>query len=109
VRALGLEHRCAIRAVDVGVAEVAGGSAHLLEVFAEQGRAALVEDGAEAVVLGCAGLTELVEPLTAALGVPVVEGVAAGVRLVESLLALGLSTSRVGSYAAPERLGPVAR
>ncbi|MDT7634767.1 MAG: allantoin racemase, partial [Pseudonocardiales bacterium] len=43
------------------------------------------------------------------LGVPVVEGVAAGVRLVESLLALGLSTSRVGSYAPPERLGPVAR
>jgi allantoin racemase len=109
VRALGLEHRCAIRAVDVGVAEVAGGSAHLLDVFAEQGRAALDEDGAEAVVLGCAGLTELVEPLTDALGVPVVEGVAAGVRLVESLLALGLSTSRVGSYAAPERLGPVAR
>ena len=108
VRALGLEHRCTIRAVDVAVAEVAGGSAHLLEVFAEQGRAALAEDGAEAVVLGCAGLTELVEPLTGALGVPVVEGVAAGVRLVESLLALGLSTSRVGSYAAPERLGPVA-
>ena len=34
-------------------------------------------------------------------GVPVVEGVSAAVRLVESLAALGLATSKVGGYAPP--------
>jgi allantoin racemase len=32
---------------------------------------------------------------------PVVDGVAAAVKLAESLVSLGLTTSRVGSYARP--------
>ena len=39
--------------------------------------------------------------LSAELGLPVVDGVAAAVKLAESLVALGLTTSRVGSYAEP--------
>ncbi|WP_326836693.1 aspartate/glutamate racemase family protein [Amycolatopsis rhabdoformis] len=57
--------------------------------------------GAEVLVLGCAGMTGLDRRLSAALGVPVVDGVAAAVRLAESLVALGLTTSRAGSYATP--------
>ncbi|MEV4602296.1 aspartate/glutamate racemase family protein [Amycolatopsis sp. NPDC049253] len=57
--------------------------------------------GAEVLVLGCAGMTGLDRRLSAALDVPVVDGVAAAVRLAESLVALGLTTSRAGSYAAP--------
>jgi allantoin racemase len=64
-------------------------------------------DAAEAIVLGCAGLSDLVAPLGAALGVPVIDGVAAAVTMVEGLLAQGLSTSRVSTYGAPERVGPV--
>ncbi|OLT19488.1 hydantoin racemase [Pseudonocardia sp. CNS-139] len=109
VRALGLDHRCAVRAVDEPVAAVAHGSLHLLEPFAAEARRALAEDAAEAVVLGCAGLTDLVAPLQDELGVPVVEGVAAAVTLAEGLLRQGLTTSRAATYAAPERLRPVAR
>lgn len=100
VRDLGLQHRCAVRAVDVAVAEVAGGSTHLLDLFVAEGRTALAED-AEVIVLGCAGLADLVRPLQAALGVPVVEGVAAAVTMAEGLLAQGLSTSRANTYALP--------
>ncbi len=39
--------------------------------------------------------------LSAALDVPVVDGVAVAARLAESLVALGLSTSKVRSYATP--------
>ena len=99
VRALGLGHRCVVRAVQVPVSEVAAGSAHLLELFADEGRRALREDAAEALVLGCAGLTELVEPLQDLLQVPVVEGVAAAVVQAEGLLAQHLSTSRASTYA----------
>jgi allantoin racemase len=107
LRDTGLAHRCTVRAIDVPVSDLADGSAQLLDTVAAEARSAMVDDAAEAVVLGCAGLSDLVAPLTAALGVPVIDGVAAAVTMVEGLLAQGLSTSRVSTYAAPERLGPV--
>ena len=53
---------------------------------------------AEAIILGCAGLQHLVEPLSLTLGVPVIEGVAAAVKLVEALLAMRLATSKRGAW-----------
>ncbi|HEY2557978.1 MAG TPA: aspartate/glutamate racemase family protein, partial [Diaminobutyricibacter sp.] len=99
VRSLGLEHRCTILAVDEPVAELAGGSLHLLDLFVAEGRAAIADHAAEAIVLGCAGLAELVGPLHAALGVPVIEGVAAAVTIAEGLVAQSLTTSRAGAWA----------
>ncbi|MFF6950622.1 aspartate/glutamate racemase family protein [Streptomyces iakyrus] len=57
--------------------------------------------GAEVLVLGCAGMTGLQRAVGEKLGLPVVDGVAAAVKLAESLVALGLTTSRVGSYSEP--------
>ncbi|MFB6845708.1 aspartate/glutamate racemase family protein [Streptomyces sp. NPDC056373] len=57
--------------------------------------------GAEVLVLGCAGMTGLQRVVGQKLGLPVVDGVAAAVRLAEALVAMGLTTSRVGSYAGP--------
>jgi allantoin racemase len=106
VRTVGLAHRCAVHAVDVPVSQVTGGSTHLLDLFVAEGRRALDGFGAEAIVLGCAGLTGLVDPLGEALGVPVIDGVLAAVTMVEGLLAQGLTTSRASTFAAPLRLGP---
>ena len=106
VRAVGLGHRCTVRAVDEPVAGVHRGSTHLLELFTSEGRETMQRDAAEAVILGCAGLNDLVDPLQEALGVPVVDGVLAAVTMVEGLLAQGLSTSRTSTFAPPERLGP---
>jgi allantoin racemase len=101
VRETGLHHRCAVRAVDVPVSDLDGGASHLLDLFTEQGRRAMAEDGAEALILGCAGLTDLVGPLTVALGMPVIDGVIAAVPMVEGLLAQGLTASRVNTWAHP--------
>lgn len=98
VRSLGLEHRCTVGAVDVAVHDLEAGSAHLVEIFAAQGRRA-IQEGAEAIVLGCAGLAELVDPLGQELGVPVVEGVAAAVGIAAALAAMGLATSRAATFA----------
>ncbi|MEU6606094.1 aspartate/glutamate racemase family protein [Streptomyces shenzhenensis] len=57
--------------------------------------------GAEVLVLGCAGMTGLPRLLGDKLGLPVVDGVGAAVKLAESLVSLGLTTSRAGSYARP--------
>jgi allantoin racemase len=101
VRALGLGHRCTVRAVDVAVADIESGAGPAYAAFAEEARTALAADGAEAVVLGCAGLTELVTALRSSLGVPVIDGVAAATVAVEGLLAQGITTSRASTFAEP--------
>ncbi len=106
VRSLGLGHRCAVRAVDVAVSQVHSGSGQLLELFIDEGRQAMARDDAEALILGCSGLADLVEPLQEALGIPVIEGVAAGVAMAQALLAQGLATSRANTRARPERRRP---
>ena len=62
---------------------------------------ALVEDGAEAIVLGCAGMTDLARDLEGKVGVPVLDGVACAVSLAESVVRLGLRTSKRRTYAPP--------
>jgi allantoin racemase len=61
----------------------------------------VAEDGAGAILLGCAGMADLVAEVQAAVPVPVIDGVAAAVKLVEALVALGLGTSKVGDLAYP--------
>ena len=94
VRRLGLGHRCTVRAVNEPVSAVAEGSLHLLELFVAECKRALTEDNAEAIVVGCAGLGDLVRPLQVALGVPVIEGVAAAVGIAEGLVAQGFGSSQ---------------
>ncbi len=100
VRALGLEPRCTVMAVDVPVAELVGGSTHLIGAFTEAARTAMTVDGPEAVVLGCAGLADLVGPLSRALEMPVIDGVAAAVGIANGLVAMGLNTSRANTFGA---------
>ncbi|WP_099022435.1 aspartate/glutamate racemase family protein [Mycolicibacterium palauense] len=100
IATLGLGHRCTVAAVDVAVGDLVDGSAHLLQAFTVAASASMERDGAEAVVLGCAGLAELARPLSERLSVPVIDGVAAGVGIAAGLVAMGLNTSRAGAFAA---------
>ena len=52
-------------------------------------------------MLGCAGMTDLARDLELKAGVPVLDGVACAVSLAESLVRLGLKTSKRKTYAAP--------
>ncbi|RFA06732.1 hydantoin racemase [Subtercola boreus] len=99
VRSLGLGHRCVVRAIDEPVTGIANGSLHLLDDFAAEGRRAVEQDDAGAIVLGCAGLADLVDPLGTLLGVPVVEGVAAAVTMAEGLVAQRLVRAGAGRVA----------
>ncbi|MFI6426901.1 aspartate/glutamate racemase family protein [Promicromonospora sp. NPDC050880] len=103
VRRYGYQDACvALHAADVPVLdlEVAGSAAreriaHLCE------RAVL--DGADTVVLGCAGMTDLCADLTRHTGVPVVDGVAAAVGLVSGMVRMGVGTSKRDEYRLPPR------
>ena len=49
-------------------------------------------------MLGCAGMADLAADLSARHDVPVVDGVAAAIKLAEGLAALKLSTSQSGPF-----------
>jgi allantoin racemase len=98
----GLDRRCArVRACEVPVLALddpASGARAKLSAEIER---AMAEEGAEAIVLGCAGMAELAASLARQHGLPVIDGVAAAVKLAEALVALGHVTSKRGPYARP--------
>lgn len=98
----GLAARCArVRASDVPVLALEEPGSGARALIAAEIRAALDTDRAEAIVLGCAGMADLAHSLSLDFGVPVVEGVAAAVKLAELLAGLGLVTAKTGLYAPP--------
>lgn len=97
----GLGHRCTVRAIDVAVLDLEHEAEAMLPALLAEARLALAHDHAEAIILGCAGLSDLVAPLEAQLGVPVIDGVLTGLKLAEGLVAAGLRTSKRSTYAAP--------
>jgi allantoin racemase len=100
MRSYGLATACAgVHACDVPVLDLDSPSARAR--VAKACVAARDADGCDVIVLGCAGMTGLAAALTGELGVPVVDGVAAAVKMVESLVALGLRTSKRDEYALP--------
>ena len=72
-----------------------------VHAIVEEARKAVEIDNAEVICLGCAGMAGLEEAITGALGVPVVDGIAAAVRLAEAVVGLGLRTSKISTYALP--------
>ncbi|KQY21888.1 hypothetical protein ASD16_14555 [Cellulomonas sp. Root485] len=89
----------AVRACEVPVLALEDPGARTRLV--DECRRAVQQDGADVVVLGCAGMAELCAVIADEIGVPVVDGVAAGTVLAQSLVALGLRSSVAGEYAPP--------
>lgn len=98
----GLKSRCArVRAAEVPVLRLEEPESSARRLIEQEIERALAEDGAEAIVLGCAGMTDLARDLERKAGVPVLDGVACAVNLAESLVRLGLKTSKRRTYATP--------
>jgi len=68
------------------------------EQYLSAARAAIDEDMAEVIVLGCAGLTGLDRRLEEQLGVPVLDGVVCALMIASGLVRYGVSTSNVRRY-----------
>ena len=100
VRRYGFAERASVTACNVAVLDLEKpGSGAEQKLEAEIARA--LEQGAEAVVLGCAGMADLAAAFSKKFAVPVIDGVAAAVKQAEALAGLKLTTSRRGSYAFP--------
>ena len=93
----GFTHHCAaLHAIDLPVLALEDGSGLAQEKVRQQCLQAKQQDGSGAIVLGCGGMATLARELTHELGMPVIDGVSAAVKMVEALVALGLGTSKHG-------------
>lgn len=98
----GFERRCrGIHGTDIAVLELEDPNSRGFERILGCAERALANDRSGAIVLGCAGMADLCHALQQRLGVPVIDGVGAAVKLAEALVTLGLGTSKRGDYAAP--------
>jgi allantoin racemase len=68
------------------------------EKIFQAAEAAVKEDNAEVLVLGCAGMTGMDKRLQEQLGVPVLDGVVCALIIASGLLKYGVSTSKKRRY-----------
>jgi allantoin racemase len=98
----GLDARCAsVRSSGLTVLQLEQDEELTVKTIIREAELAVRQDKAEVICLGCGGMAGLDEAVRAETGVPVVDGVTAAVKLAEGLVALGLSTSKVRTYAPP--------
>lgn len=104
VRKYGLQARCAsVRTTPLAVLDIDRDPDAANRTLIDEGRRAVEEDGAEAILLGCAGMGVLDDRrIQASLGVPVIDGVVAAVKLLEGLGDYPIGTSRVAAFKEPE-------
>ncbi|MDE1132697.1 MAG: aspartate/glutamate racemase family protein [Ascidiaceihabitans sp.] len=99
----GLGQKCArVRATDIPVLKLEEGDPATLTKIRTEIRAAIEQDNAEAIVLGCAGMADLMAELSGEFGLPIIDGVAAGITFAEALVNNGLRTSKKGAYLTAE-------
>jgi len=103
VRTVGMESRCAsIRCTNLTVLEIEEEPERAVRELIAESRKAVAEDGAESILLGCAGMGPLDERIKAAVRVPVLDGTVCAVKIAESLYDYGQFTSKVAAFAWPE-------
>lgn len=88
-------HACEISVLDLDTDPDA------VKIATEACRDAVESDGSDVVVLGCAGMADMCASISGELGIPVVDGVSAATLTVQSLVAMGLGTSKRGEFATP--------
>jgi len=102
LREYGFERHCRrVRAAEIPVLALEDDPDAAVRLVIAEACRARDEDGVGAIVLGCGGMADLTDHIAAEVGLPVVEGVAAAVKLAETLVSLRLQTSKHGELAFP--------
>jgi allantoin racemase len=97
----GMQRFCRkVRACEVAVLELET-DPDAYSAIVKECRLALEEDGADCIVLGCAGMADLCASISTEIQAPVIDGVTAATLLAESLVRMGLSPRKKGEFAHP--------
>lgn len=102
----GLEGRLAsVRGLGLSVVETSSEPEKTKEAILSLARTAIDEDGAEVIILGCAGMSGYARELEQKLGVPVLDPVPVALKMAEVMVDLGLKPSKIGLFARPKQFG----
>ena len=103
VRKYGVESRCAsVRTTGLRVLDLESeGEGAVEKAIEREALAAVKQDGAEVICLGCAGMSGFDKALEERLGVPVLDGFVCALKLLELFEQYGLRHSKILTYAAP--------
>lgn len=102
VRELGIAPRFAgARAVNIGVSSLLDAPQETVEEVIKAADFLIREKGAEVVVLGCTGMAYLAEDIKKRLTVPVIEPALTALKLLETLIDMGLTHSKEALYSNP--------
>lgn len=98
----GMDHFLAsVRSLDLSVAETDADPPKTKERVFEVAKGAAQEDGAEVIILGCAGMAGYAFELESRLGVKVLDPTAVALKVAEAMVDLGLRHSKMGLFALP--------
>ncbi|MDO5898594.1 aspartate/glutamate racemase family protein [Agrobacterium sp. Azo12] len=102
----GADHHCRkVRAINLPVLGLEEDPAMAEQLLIREIETAKQQDRAEAIILGCAGMSALCDRLREATGVPVIDGVTAAIKIAEALVGAGYVTSKVNAYDYPRVKG----
>lgn len=103
IHAYGMDEKSTgVYVVECSVADVAGGQEKLTGEFIKQARRAVLE-GADAICLGGATLSGMEKLIEEEVKVPVLDGVACGVVMLEALIRLHIVHSKENDFRLPEK------
>ncbi|RUM98104.1 aspartate/glutamate racemase family protein [Pseudaminobacter arsenicus] len=98
----GAERQCRqVRAADIPVISLEEDPDRARKAVRSEIEKAIAQDRCEAIILGCAGMSDLAEELTRTCGRPVIDGCVAGLKMIEGIVGAGIVTSKAGAFDYP--------
>jgi allantoin racemase len=98
----GLSHFLAsVRSLDLTVAETEADPAKTKQRLISVAKLAVEKDGAEVIIMGCAGMAGYAQEIEQTLNIKVLDPSAIALKTAEAIADLGLSHSKVGLFATP--------
>jgi allantoin racemase len=98
----GMSHFLAsVRSLDLTVAQTESDPVKTKQRLVEVSKIAVEVDGAEIIIMGCAGMSGYAQEIEQTLNVKVLDPSAVALKTAEAMVDLGLSHSKVGLFAKP--------
>ena len=98
----GLSHFLAsVRSLDLSVAETDSDPAKTKQRLMDEAKIAVEKDGAEVIIMGCAGMAGYAREIEETLSVKVLDPAAVALKIAEAMADLDLTHSKAGLFATP--------
>jgi allantoin racemase len=95
------DYLASVRSLDLSVAETDSDPEKTKQRVLEEATLAVHDDGAEVIILGCAGMAGYAPDIEADLNIKVIDPTAVALKITEAIVDLGLTHSKIGLYATP--------